>query len=399
MHLDRNIKLVNRYTMFVNMSCIIAVVVPYYRDVMGIGFKEFLIGEAAFAAVVVLLEVPTGWISDVWKRKNVLLLGALVNMIGYSCLLYGKGLLWAIIGQAIIGVGVSLISGTHTAFLYDSLLSAGREAEFRKREGTRGGIQFYSVAAASVVGGFMYVIDPHLVAMASVVALFGAMVCAFLMDEPERHKKRPEKHPIADMLETARYALRGHAEIGFIILFAAAFFCSTKMIMWTQQPYYMAVGIHESLFGVLMACGFMLAGISSQLGHKLDGKQGGNIRILIGAWVAALLVCVGAAIHVGISGVALLMLGGSCLYGITGPRVSEAINNRVGSERRATILSTQNLMVSLCFIPVSWVVGIVSDSFGIAGALLAIAAWLGFAGLFLAALMLKKDKRKMMLML
>lgn len=398
LHANRNLRLMNGFTLCVNMSFILGVIIPYYRDEMGLGFREFLIGEAAFAAVVVLLEVPSGWLSDVWRRKHVLALGALFDMIGYACLIVGDSLAWAIAAQSLIGVGISLMSGTNTAMVYDSLLAEGREGEFRAREGKRAGLGFYSVAGASAVSGLLYSADHFLPLLLSQFVLLAAIIMACRMTEPPRLRKPVEKHPLADMAATAHYALRGHADIGLIIVFSSVMFCATKMIMWTQQPYYAAIGLHESVFGLLMAAGFMLAGLSSHLGHRLDGR-GGNLRILAAAWAVAIAVCLGASAHLGLSGVALLMVGGSCLYGIAGPRVSEAINNRVDSARRATILSTQSLMVNLAFIPVSFYLGWLSDLFGVRGALLGIALWLGLAGLALAALLLKKERRQRMLML
>lgn len=387
----KNIRLLEAFTVCTNAGFIIPVIIPYYRDEMGLDFQDFLIGEACFAAVVVLLEVPTGWISDVWKRKHTLALGAFFDMAGYACLAAGDGLFFAILGQSVIGVGISLISGTNSAMLYDTLLSEKREGEYRRLEGRRGGLGFYSVACASAAGGFLYPLHHQIPIALSLAFIAAAIILACAMDEPLRHKQRPEKHPLADMAMTAKYALKGHAEVGLIILFAAVMFCSTKIIMWTQQPYYMEMGLHESLFGLLMAAGFLLAGASSQLGYRLDGRIS-SIRALAGAWAAAAAVCIGAGAHVGWSGVALLMIGGSCLYGIAAPRVSEAINARVASARRATVLSTQNLMVSLLFIPVSMAVGKIADGHGVQGALFAIAAWLGIAGIFLALLVAKKGR-------
>lgn len=396
MRVRKNIRLLQAYTILTNMSFVIPVILPYYRDEMGLDFQDFLIGEACFAAVVVLLEVPTGWISDVWHRKYTLALGALFDMLGYLCLVVGDSLIWAILGQSIIGVGISLISGTNSALLYDTLLDEGRTGEYRRLEGLRGGSGFYSVAAASIAGGFLYTADHHLPLYLSLVTLALAFVMAMMMVEPARHKKRPEKHPVADMVDTARYALHGHADVGIIILFAAMLFCSTKLIMWSQQPYYIAMGLPESLFGILMACGFFLAGFSSQMGHKLDGRVG-SVSMMTVAWAVAVTVCVAASLHKGWVSVGLLMVGGSCLYGIAFPRVSEAINARVSSERRATILSTQGLMTSLFFIPVSTMMGWISEGHGVSGALLGITGWLCLAGLCLALLVVKKGRRVMLL--
>ena len=86
------------------------------------------------------------------------------------------------------------------------------------------------------------------------------------------------------------------------------------------------------------------------------------------------------------------MVGGSCVYGTTLPRVNEAINRLVGSERRATILSTQSLMTNLLAIPLSGMTGWVSGLWGVTGSLYAIALWLLLAGLCLCGWALRRQR-------
>ncbi|MBI1214318.1 MAG: MFS transporter [Alphaproteobacteria bacterium] len=388
MRADRNIRLLEAHALCVNMSFVVAVIMPYYRDEMGLSFRDFLLGEAAFAATVILLDVPTGLLSDLWQRKQVLALGTLLELAGYALLLVAHGLGMAMLAQSVIGVGICLLNGTNSAILYESLMAEGREGEYRKREGRRAGLGLYSVASASLMSGLLYRLHHALPVVLTLAALAIGIIVAAMMDEPERHRRMPEKHPVADIVETARYALR-HPQVGIIIVFAAVLFCSTKMIMWSQQPYYMALGLDERCFGLLMAVGFALGGFSSHMAHRLDGKVG-SLRALTLVWLAAVAACLGAAAHLGWSGVALLMVGGTCLYGMAAPRVSEAINRHVSSARRATILSTQSLLVSLMFIPVSWAMGRVSDSYGMQAVLVFLALWLGVAGVCLALWSLRR---------
>jgi len=382
MRVDRNIRLLEAHSVCVNMAFVIPVILPFYRDQMGLSFQDFLLGESAFAAVLVLLDVPCGWLSDVWKRKHVLALSTLLELTGYALLLVSHSLAMAALAQSVIGVGICLLNGTNTSILYESLMVAGREGEYRKREGRRAGLGLYGIAFASIAGGLMYPYMHPLPVLLTVLVFTGALIIACMVDEPERHRRRPEKHPVLDVIETTRYAL-AHPQVGLIIFFAAVMFCSTKVIMWTQQSYYMAMGIHESLYGVLMAVGFCLGGLSSQLGHRFDGKVS-SIKALALIWGMALAVCLGASVSLGWHGVALLMIGGTCLYGIAAPRVSEAINRHVSSDRRATVLSTQSLLVSLMFIPVSTALGRISAAYGVQAVLVSIACWLGVAGLCLA---------------
>lgn len=390
MRVERNIKLLEAHAICVNMAFVIPVIMPFYRDEIGLSFRDFLVGEAFFAATVVLLDVPCGWISDQWQRKHVLALGTLMEMAGYALLLVSHSLAMAALAQSVIGIGICLFNGTNSAILYESLMAEGREAEYRKREGRRGGLGLYSVAFASVLGGLLYAAGHRLPIMLSVLMQLVGVIVACRMDEPERHRKRPEKHPVADIVETTKYALV-HPEVGLLLIFAGVMFCSTKLIMWTQQPYYMALGLREEAFGMLMAVGFVLGGFSSQMGHRLDGRVS-TYKALFMAWGAAVIACLGASIGPGWHGIVLLMIGGTCLYGMTAPRVSEAINRHVGSDRRATILSTQSLLVSLLFIPVSTLMGRVSDAYGVQAVLVALAGWLGVAGLCLALWCLKRRR-------
>lgn len=393
MRIKRNLLLADIYTVSANMICIMPVIIPYYRDEIGLTFQHFLIGESFFAATLILLDVPMGWLSDVWKRKNAQSLGFLALAVGYGSLLFAKSLFMAIVGQSIIGVGIALINGTATSIIYESLLSVGREAEYRRREGRRMALGFYTAALAGIVGGLVYPLNHKLPLLIEIGALFAGLAATLLLDEPERHKPPRDRHPVLDILATIKYAVHGHKEIGFILMFAASLFCSTKLIMWSQQPYYMALKIPEHWFGFLTAIGFGLGGAASHASHLLDGKVGPT-RALALIWAAALAICFGAAAGSGWLGVALLMLGGTCLYGMAQPRVNEVINTHVDSARRATVLSTQGLLVSALFIPLSTIMGWLSRHGGIHTSLLGIAVWLCFAGVMLAGLSRRRSSAR-----
>jgi hypothetical protein len=189
-----------------------------------------------------------------------------------------------------------------------------------------------------------------------------------------------------------KYALHGHTEIAAIIFFTAALFCATKLLMWFQQPYYMALDIPEHWYGFLMAAGWLLGGLCSHFSHKiLPGLN--NIQMLCLAWGMAITISVFSAVVVGLHGVGLLMLGGSLIYAAAMPRVSEAINMRVGPERRATIISTANLMPHAAFILMAPVIGLASDAYGIGAALYVNALWLVLSGGFLVLWAAKRKKR------
>jgi MFS family permease len=259
--------------------------VPYYNNQIGLSFHDLMIGEAVFAGIIILMEVPSGWMSDVWSRKGTIIIGSVCAAIGYSIMLYAYNLPTAIVGQAIIGVGVAFNSGTVTSILYDSLAMNGKEHLYQRLEGKRHAMGLYAIAIASVLGGIFYQVDPYIPLKLDVVTLCLAMVAAFLIVEPNRIKKTSEHHPIKDMMVTIKYALHGHKEIAGIIIVSTVLFCSTKMFMWSQQPYMQSVNISTEWFGYIMAGGFLFSGFCGHFGHKINHNMS-NRRMI------AFMVCV-----------------------------------------------------------------------------------------------------------
>ena len=372
------------HTAFTHMVFFLPVIIPYYHSI-GLSFRDFLIGEAVFSAVVLLAEVPSGWISDVWKRRTTLMLGAIFGMTGFITLMFADDLFTACLAQGIIGIAVALNSGTNTAILYDGLLEEGRITKYRKMDGKRHAFGLYAVAFGCIVGAFAFTIHPKLPLMFDITALFCAMIAVSTVREPVRVTKSVEKNLFHDMAKTIKYALHGHKEVAGIIILSAVIFCATRLMMWSQQPYYQQAGLPVEWFGFILAASYILGGILGQHSHKIEHL--GNHKTAIATMAAVLIgACVTLGFGVGVMVAIPLFLTGTIAYACGQPRINAAINGMVGSERRATVLSTASLMVHVLFIPSSLMVGYVSEVTDIHGALFFIAGEitvLGALALFL----------------
>ncbi len=384
MSLNRNIRLISAHGMFTHMLFLLPIILPYYQSI-GLTFRDFLIGEAVFSAVVILSEVPSGWISDVWKRRTTLVLGAFIALAGYATLMFAEGFWTATLAQGIIGVAVALNSGTNTALLYDLLHEEGREEDYRRLDGHRHGISFYGTALSCLAGAFLFQIHPKLPLMFDLLAILTAMICIAMVREPVRFQKSVEKHMFHDMWVTMKYALSGHPEITGIIIVSTVLMSTTKLMFWSQQAYYSEAGLNVLWFGVILTGSYILGGLAGQLSHKTEnwGSNRSALGVTLGTLIVACTVLANVtSIWLGM----ILFFTGTLAYAVGQPRTNNAINKRVGPERRATILSTANLMIHFLFIPSSVVLGYIADKGNIGDALLYLAAQmliLGSAGLWL----------------
>ena len=103
---------------------------------------------------------------------------------------------------------------------------------------------------------------------------------------------------------------------------------------------------------------------------------------LVVVFVLALIAWRASGIKLAIFTALSLFLVGLLGYAMGQPRINAAINGHVGSERRATILSTASLMVHLLFIPTSAIVGWISEQGGIMASLL----WIGWQLMILSGI-------------
>ena len=171
-----------------SMVFLVPVIVPYFAQEIGLTFQEFLASESVFAATVVLMEVPSGWLADIWKRKSAIVLGGIFAATGMALLLPADGFFDTAVAQAFMGVGISLFSGADSALLYDALHQHGRADRYRVIEGRRHGFGMYAVALSSLVGAWLFTIDPILTVWGMIVSYLATAGFALFLADPERRR-------------------------------------------------------------------------------------------------------------------------------------------------------------------------------------------------------------------
>lgn len=357
---------------------ILPVLVSYFDERIGLSFREFLFTEAVYASVLLVMEVPSGWFADATRRKTALTIGALITTLGFGLLWLANGLAGAVLSQAVIGVGLSLVSGADTALLYAILSARDREDEFRRAEGLRHAIWLYATAASGIVGGLAYAVSVDLPFLLTLAASLLTAIAALLVREPPR-----QRAPGVRRVDWA--TIRAHLRnadtraVARLIVYVGLVFAATNVVFWLQQPYWQQAEVPIAWFGLLAAGGLIVAGLAGQHGHRLEAALGRARMLAVLPLAMAVIFGLAGAIE-GLFGVAVLLLS-SAAWGYGWPAVQAAMNARIGEARRATLLSVANMALKLAFVPLSAVIGLLEQHAGAAGALTGLAALLVLAWL------------------
>ena len=89
---------------------IMPIAVPFFQS-KGLSMQEVLSLQALFGLVVLLSEVPSGYVADIIGRKQTLVAGAVFCGIGHSLLITADGFWTLALFELALGIGHSLVSG------------------------------------------------------------------------------------------------------------------------------------------------------------------------------------------------------------------------------------------------------------------------------------------------
>jgi MFS family permease len=183
--LTRNIRLFPQYRACIDAMAWLPVFFLYFSE--RVALHEVLLLEAAYYATIVTLEVPSGYFSDRFGRRLTLLLSSWAFCIAYLTFVAAGDFPGLLAAQVLLGLGMTLRSGTDTAMHYDSLAALGRSDEFAHREALAERAGLVSLGICSLLGGVFGLVDLRLAYGLSLVGALAALVVAWQFTEPGEH--------------------------------------------------------------------------------------------------------------------------------------------------------------------------------------------------------------------
>lgn len=357
-----NIKKIYLFSFFWMFLVIIPIIVPYFIS-LGLSMEQIFKLQAIFGITVAVLEVPSGYLSDLWGRKNTLIIGALVTAIGFTWLCFIKSYTSLILYEMLIALGLSLVSGTDLSILYDSLHLTGSDRKASAK--AMGSIHFSQLSAesvASVLGGalatlsFAWPLAVH--AIISWIPLFVALT----LYEPKEAKK--EEHDHWKNIKTILFEVfKRDSLLRLIFINLVVWGLSTFIAVWIFQRYWQEAKVDLTYFGLLWAGYNLLAGFVGKWAHFFEEKIGVTAVLLLLA-IFPVIGYLGMGYKVGLLGIVF----GLCFQfsrGLNQVILRDALNSRIDNKFRATINSLSSLFFRLGFALVGPAIGYAIDHSGL----------------------------------
>jgi hypothetical protein len=377
-----NVKLLYGFSFFDQFMIVIALWVPYLAT-QGIGMRQFMELQAVFAIVILCGEVPSGMLSDRWGRKKTLLLGATLKAVSFSLLPLWSSYEGFLVYHLTMGIALSMVSGGDVALLWDSHLAAGGEtsrgaailgnAAFAAQTGT---------TVSALLGGAVVTLSYGHLLWANAILSWIPVLLVLGITEPPASYARPKKwaRNLGDVLSAT---VVRDPTTRLVFLNMVVWGSGALVMFWVNQRYWQETAVPLAWFGVLLAGYNLVDGFAAKAAAR-GATRYGRRPLLAVAGVLPIVAYVGMASCFGWGGIAfgfLFKIG----RGVLGVLLMEALNARISSAFRATVISLAQLGLRASFCLLGPLVGHGVDAWGLPSVLSALGLLfsIAFAGLLL----------------
>ncbi len=324
----------------------------------GLTFTQIGVLGSISAALVVVGELPTGYVGDRLGRRNSLLIASgllAVSVLGFAVAHSFAGFvalytLWAL--------GLAFRSGSGDAWLYDALDARLRADEYTRVRGRGGAIGQWTSAATMLAAGALYELDPRLPFVAGGVLVLASIPVVASMPATD-HRDGDDAASPRELLAVARRHLTDPPLRSFV-LYVALFFAVVNAADEFIQPVAVnALALPEAGLGPLYFGFTVAAAVASYYADDLERLLSTRLAVLlVPALVAVFLVAPLAVSVVALPTFFVLKSANAAIA----PIASGYLNDRVESAGRATVLSAASMAYALVRLPVKPAIGAVADA-------------------------------------
>lgn len=369
---------------FHSFVLIVPIFVPLVQA-HGLSMTQILQTQALYALTIACLEVPSGYIADIWGRRRAIIIGSGINGCGFLWLVFADGFADFLVYEVLLGIGLSLISGADLALLYDSQKQLEDTEESAPRA-SKALSRLISIEAGASglagIGAALLLLFGNMSLLIATQALCGfiPLVLGFYLVESPR-PTMTQSHG-ANTLAIVELLLRGKPVVLWTAFAIAAFGLLAMYAFWVYQKYWEIQGIPVEHFGYIWALFALTVSLGARYASVIESRLGWR-RLLIITAVLPLIGLVGMAYAGGWVGV---MFGFSIQLsrGMSMTLFYDALNRRIPGDFRATVNSLVSLAVRSLFIVTGPLLGWSLDTQGIQVTLMGLA--LVFAPVLLAVI-------------
>ncbi len=358
-----------------------AIITVFWKIEIGLSMTQIMLLQAMFGLALAVCEFPSGYIADRIGYRVALMMASGLMIVGWSIYLVAWHFWWVLVAELSLGVAHSLISGTDSAMMYQSLANVGRAEAFEKWAGRTRFWGQSAEATTALLAGVLFAWWSRLPFVLECVVWLVNLGIALMLVEPARQRpiSMPHWQQVRDIY---RYVTRRQPALLALLVFGVPLGLGSFIPVWLIPLHARESGVPMSWLGPIWAVANYSVAFAALYSYRVR-QRFGQLPIF--------LFCV-IMMAVGYAGLGLThhLFGFAYYYvltmmrGLNNPILQAAEQRLIPSDNRAGLLSFHSLISRVVFAVIGPFVGLAVDRWGqhpvflIVGAGLSVAAMSGW---------------------
>ncbi|NMC30013.1 MAG: MFS transporter [Pelolinea sp.] len=379
------------------------ILILYYRNI-GFSYTQIFALSIIYEVLVFLLEIPTGILADLWSRKWVIVIGHAISGISFLVVLISPASFYIfIIWSVLSAICTSLNSGSMTAIIYDSLKEENKEPEFFKVQSSIEVLILLAQTISMFLGGWIAnsIGFQYTLIFSAASGLAQTAILCFVSEpaspnSKSRFSNEPQgKHYYSDFIQHFRSSIKFmflDKNFLFISILCTLGFASCAIFNTILQPLIAISGLNSYLdVAIVIALINAITMLFVFFAQKNAGfwKKKNTLLLLLFTIAASFFIMSKIQSAWLIIPLAILNI----LFEMYQIITNNKINLLISSDKRATILSTQNQINSLFYSFIALFIGKAADNNGLKS--LSLSLSFGFLFLSMVFFIVQKTGHKM----
>jgi MFS family permease len=319
-----------------------------------------------------MFEIPSGYLSDRFSRRRVLICGAIVHFLGFITLAAAQGFWQILLGESLLGIATALFSGTLEAYTYDLLKRNNTQKHFLKEFGA---ISTYGQSAGfigALISGFLFsnIGGTGILLIEALFCLIAALLFFFTPELSEiRRKKAKNKSDLADAIGITYRTLK-NPKLRDLILFPSMFSAFTIILLWILQPVMETTHVPVILFGIYFGINKFSSILFAKYAHKICDKFG-EITVSLITIISVILGILLTFMTLSTHNMSFIYIACAIMAIIPSIRIlnnlqyNTLIHHDIESKERGTVLSTRAMVSSATGAIMLAIAKVLLDNYGI----------------------------------
>ncbi len=350
------------------------IIVLFFQE-NNLTLTEIMLLQSIYSFSVALFEIPSGYIADIFGRKKTITLSTILTFIGYLLFSYYNGFYEFAFAEILLGIGASLMSGSDSAMLYDTLIETGNKKNYTKIEGKNYAIGNFSEAIAGILGGLLATISIFLPIYVQTFILFFSIPIALSLIEPKININDKLEKSFYTILKIVKFTMIENVKLRWLIIYSSTMGVATLSMAWFAQPFFENVNIPLAYFGILWAFLNLSAGITSFNSHYIYKSYKIN-KILLYLSLSMLILFTLLSLNQSIYGIIFIFFI-YLLRGVATPILRNEININTESKKRATVLSIRSFIIRISFAIFAPILGYIAEHYTLSTTFLTLSILIG----------------------